>query len=127
MKLSQMLTIVVVAGAVLALGGVILGQVLQNTPNYGSQLRYSLKRIQLRYDYSCDENVYGLYLVLNNTGPETVSGLSIAMTNELCVGAIPSIPNTLASQGSLKLYLYSTASNGTIMISGNNTQLIIAF
>lgn len=122
-----MLTIVVVAGALLSLGGVILGQVLQTTPNYGSQLRYSLKRIQLRYDYSCDENVYGLYIVLNNSGPKTVSGLSITMTNELCVGAIPPIPNALTAQGSLKLSLYSTASNGTIMISGNNTQLNIAF
>jgi len=118
---------VVVAGAVIAFGGVVLGQVLQDTPNYGTELRYSLERIQLRYDYSCDENVYGLYLVLNNSGPKTVSSLSITLTNELCVGAIPSIPNTLSANESLKIYLYSTESNGTITISGNNTELNIGF
>ena len=117
----------VVAGAVIAFGGIILGQVLSVTPNYGNKLRYSLERIQLRYDYSCDENVYGLYLVLNNSGAKSVSGLSVAMTNELCVGAIPPIPNTLSPNESLKIYLYSTESNGTITISGNNTELNIGF
>jgi hypothetical protein len=112
---------------VISAGAVILGQFLLNSPNYGPELRYSLTRIPLRNDYSCDQNVYGLYLVLNNSGPKTVEGLSIVLTNELCVGAIPTIPASLSPGNSLKVYLYSTAGNGTITISGNQTQLNIQF
>src|SRR5438477_10635533 len=120
MRLSQILTIVIVVVSAISIGTIVLGQSVKNTSNYGPELRHSFTRIQLRYDYSCHQNVYGIYLILNNSGPETVQGLSFAITNELCVGAIPAIPSSLSPGASLKVYLYSTAGNGTITISGNH-------
>ncbi|MFI5420753.1 MAG: hypothetical protein ACHQ1H_07265 [Nitrososphaerales archaeon] len=125
--MNQVLTIAVVAVGVLSAGFLILGQFLQNTANYGDEISYSFSRISLRYDYSCDENVYGIYLVLNNSGLRTVQGLSLSITNELCLGSIPPIPSSFLPQQSLKLYLYSTSVNGTITISGNNTMIMIPF
>ncbi len=127
LKFNQLLTIAVVAVGVLSLGFVILGQFFQNNADYGQEVRYSFSRIALRYDYSCGENVYGIYLVLNNTGTRTVNELSLGITHELCVGAIPPLPSSLLPRHTLKLYLYSTDMNGAITMSGNNTTVMIPF
>jgi hypothetical protein len=127
LRLSYFLTIAVVAVILVSLTILILGQFSQNASNYGSQVQYSLSRIPLRYDYSCNENVFGLYLVLTNSGSKVLQNLSLSITNELCVGAILPIPNSLLPGQSLKVYLYSAQQNGTITFSGNQTELAIQF
>ncbi|MDA4111602.1 MAG: hypothetical protein OK439_03625 [Thaumarchaeota archaeon] len=127
MKLGHFLTIVVVALAATSLTALILGQYAQNSRDYGQSIENSFSRIALRYDYSCDENVYGFYVVLMNSGLKEVRNLSISITNPLCVGAVPILPESLPPGQSLKIYLYSTVQNGTIIFGGNDTQLAIHF
>ena len=127
MKLGQLLTIAVVVIVSISLMAPISLQFVQNRSNYAPYMRYSLSRIPLRYDYSCDESVYGLYLVLNNSGLKVVQNLSLSITNQLCVGAIPPVPDSLLPGQTLKVYLYSTAQNGTITIRGNETEVLIQF
>ena len=127
MKLGRLLTIAVVVIVSISLTALISEQFVQNRSNYAPYMRYSLSRIPLRYDYSCNENVYGLYLVLNNSGLKVVQNISLSITNQLCVGAIPPIPDSILPGQTLKVYLYSTSENGTISISGNETELLIQF
>ncbi|MGI0090185.1 MAG: hypothetical protein ACREBS_00605 [Nitrososphaerales archaeon] len=62
-----------------------------------------------------------------NTGNKSVNDVSVSITNPLCTGAVPPISNTFAAQQKKVMYLYTTAQNGTITLSGNNTLLLIRF
>jgi hypothetical protein len=94
---------------------------------YGASIKYTISRDQPGYDYSCDEPVYGIYVSLSNNGTKTVSYFSVAITNPLCAGSVPPLPSDLTQFQALKFYVYSTAPNGTVTISGNNTLVEIKF
>ena len=127
MKLSNVLTLIVIASVALAVLGFALGQIQLSKEEYQSNIKYQFSRISLRYDYSCDESVYGLFLTLQNKGNKTVQNLQISVTNELCVGSIPPLPTVLNPGQSIQFYVYTTVANGTVSISGNNTDLFIQF
>lgn len=102
-------------------------ELIQSQMSYQSNLVYSLSKTTLDYDYSCDQQVYDLNLNLLNNGSKYVSNFEISVTNELCVGAVPPLPNVLNPHQKLSLDLYTTSLNGTITITGNNTVLLIRF
>jgi hypothetical protein len=127
LKLGNVLTILlilVVASTVIVL---VLGQVEQNANEYQSYIKFSYSRLYLTYDYSCDQNVYGLYLTLTNAGSKMVSNFSVSVSNALCVGSVPPLPSTFYPSQSLKFYVYSADQNGTVSIMGNNTNLLVSF
>jgi hypothetical protein len=126
-KLGNLLSIILVVIACSAVAVIALGQVLQNEDAYQSNIRYSFTRLYLNYDYSCDENVYGLYVDIINGGNKMVQNLSVSVTNELCVGSIPPLANALDAGQSIKFYIYTTEPNGTVSVTGNNTDLVIRF
>jgi hypothetical protein len=127
LKLSNVLTIIVVVSAALAVLGFALGQIQFDNEQYQADINYQFTRISLRYDYSCDENVFGLYVTLQNNGDKIVQNLQVGVTNELCVGSIPPLPGALNPGQSIKFYVYTTEPNGTITVSGNNTDVYIRF
>lgn len=126
-KLSNALTIIVVILTIGTVAVFMLGQSGLRREEYRSNLKYSYTREVPTYDYSCAENVYGLYVILTNTGAKIVDNLSVSITNPLCVGSVPPLPASLDPNQTIKLYLYSDFQNGTVTISGNNTDLQIAF
>ena len=130
MKLFSFSNILTLALIVLAISGTVvfvLGQNQFDSTEYASHIKYTFTRLSLRYDYSCDQNVYGLFLILKNAGSKNVENLSIAVSDELCVGSIPPIQTELRSNQSVDLYIYSTAPNGTVSVTGNDTNLFIRF
>jgi hypothetical protein len=126
LKLGTILTIILVILAVISVSVVVLGQYQQSREEYRS-IAYTYSRITLRYDYSCDENVYGLSIALTNYGEKMVQNFEVSVTNELCVGSIPPLPSMLNSGQSIQFYVYSTEQNGTVSILGNNTDIVIQF
>lgn len=102
-------------------------QLAETQLNYQNEIKYSMARIPLHYDYSCDEPVHGLYMVITNIGNKVVQNFSISITNGICEGSVPSVPNSFSPLQKLEIYLYSTNPNGTVTISGNNTRLLIHF
>src|SRR5579872_2938450 len=118
-SLTTILTVILIVLASSSVFALVLGQNEFNGAEYQSNIKYSFTRISLRYDYSCDENVYGLYLNLTNTDPKSVENLSVGVTNELCVGSIPPTPSALLPDHSITLYIYTTSANGTVSITGN--------
>jgi hypothetical protein len=127
LNLGTVLTIILVASACITVLGFLLGQIQFNREEYQSEMRYSFTRIPLRYDYSCDEDVYGLYVNLSNNGSKMVQGLQASITNALCVGGTPPLPSVLKPNQSIQFYVYSTEQNGTLTVSGNNTDVFIRF
>lgn len=95
--------------------------------SYQNHLHYTLAKQALSYDYSCDQRVYDLSLVLTNNGSKVVNDLSISVTNGLCEGAVPPLPSSLLPQQQLSIDIYTTSVNGTITVTGNNTALFIPF
>ena len=126
MKFGKFLTITVVVLASFSILVIVLGQIEQSREEYQS-LGYSFTRIALRYDYSCDESVYGLSVDLSNNGEKLVQNLSVSVTNGLCVGSVPPLPGSLSPGQSIQFYIYTSAPNGTISVTGNNTDLLINF
>jgi len=126
LKLSAVLTIIVVVSAVIAVLGFALGQIQFDREQY-QDINYQFTRISLRYDYSCDENVYGLSVNLQNNGTKSVQDFQVSVTNELCVGSIPPLPSSLDPGQALQFYVYTTEPNGTVTVSGNNTNVYIRF
>lgn len=55
------------------------------------------------------------------------SVISVSVTNALCVGAIPQLPDSLVPSQQLAVDIYTTSVNGTITITGNNTVLLVQF
>jgi hypothetical protein len=127
MKLGNVLTVTLVAFACIAVFGVALGQIQISGEEYQSNISYSFTRLSLMYDYSCDQNVYGLHVFLKNNGVKSVQNLEVAITNALCVGSIPPLATSLSQGQSIQFYLYTTVPNGTITVTGNNTDLFIHF
>jgi len=127
LKLGRVLTVVLVVMTSAALVIIVLGQMELSSDEYQSNISYSLSRVALKYDYSCEENVYGLYLNLTNLGTKIVQNFQVSVTNELCVGSVPPLPSYLNPGQSLQFYLYTTSPNGTISVTGNNTNLFINF
>ncbi len=127
MKLSNVLTIIVVVSAAIAVLGFVLGQIQFDQEQYQANIKFQFTRISLKYDYSCDENVYGLYVMLQNAGNKIVQNFEVSVTNALCVGSVPPLPSALGPGQSIKFYVYSTEPNGTVTVSGNNTDVYIRF
>ncbi len=126
-KLGNVLTVIVIALACVAVLIVALGQFQYDREEYQSYIKYTFTRQYLQYDYSCDQSVYGLYIVLTNSGDKTVQNLQVSVTNGLCVGAIPPLPSALNASQSIQFYVYTTVPNGTVTVTGNNTDLSIGF
>jgi hypothetical protein len=122
-----MLTFVLVATAVVALGLFYFGQLESIQQNYNSEIGLSISRERESFDYSCDKPVYGLYLKITNTGQKVVNDLSVSITNPICAGSVPPIIPQLLPLQSQGIYVYSTAQNGTLTISGNNTMIFLKF
>lgn len=95
--------------------------------NYKDSIKYSLTENQIGFDYSCNERVYSLYLVLTNVGPKLIQNLSLSVTNGICEGAVPPIPPSLPPSRNISLYLYTNTQSGSVTVSGNNTLLTIKF
>lgn len=125
MQLGRVLTILVV---ILALGfaATLIFTNLEAQNQYGA-LTYSVSKLSPEYDYSCDEPVYGLYVILSNNGSKAIADFSVSISNPLCKGAVPPLTNVLLPSQHLGLYLYSTQENGTLTVSGNNTMVEISF
>ena len=125
-KLGTLLTAILIVFASASILLIALGQVQQSRDEYRS-IEYSFTRIALRYDYSCDESVYGLSVILSNNGEKLVQNLDVSVTNGLCVGSVPPLPSFLNPGQSIQFYIYSSSPNGTISVTGNNTDLLIHF
>ncbi len=95
--------------------------------DYGREIVVSFSRVALRYDYSCNEPVYGLYITVLNNGSKAVSNFNVSVSNALCVGALPALASVLMPFHSIKFYAYSSSANGTLIISGNNTFVAVSF
>lgn len=126
-QVSKILTFAVVILALLAIIAVAYSQILVEKNSYNADIQVSVVKSPVVYDYSCDENDYQIHFVIDNIGSENVRDLSISITNPICVGAVPSLPQTLNSSSTLSFYAQSTRSNGTLTISGNNTFVQIKF
>jgi hypothetical protein len=124
-NISKILTIVAIVVAAIAVFAVLYSQILIAKDSYNSQIQVSFSKSPPAYDYSCDESDYQIHFAIKNIGAKDVVGLSISISNPLCVGGVPPLPQTLnasSSTGSLlSFYAQSTNQNGTLTISGNNT------
>lgn len=126
-KLANVLTILLIIVASAGVLAFVLGQIQFDNDAYQSNIEYMFSRLSPSYDYSCDENVYGLSVSLKNNGDKMVQDLQVSVTNELCVGAIPPLPSSLNQNQSIQFYVYTTQENGTLSVTGNNTNLFIRF
>jgi hypothetical protein len=95
--------------------------------SYNNQIQYSFVRYPVSFDYSCQTNDYQIQFIIRNVGAKSVQGLEFSITNPLCVGALPFIPNQLNSSSALNFFVQTTAPNGTMTLSGNNTYVQIKF
>ena len=125
MKLATLLTVVLVVLASISI--IVLMKEQSETSSEYQSISYSFARISLRYDYSCDENVYGLYIGLTNNGSKFVQNLTVSVTNGLCVGSVPPLPSFLSQRQTIHFYVYTSSPNGTISVTGNNTDFSIRF
>lgn len=126
-SLSRVLTILIIVFAVTVISVASYNQVLTTRNSYSSKIEYSFARSPLTYDFSCDENDYQIHFVITNTGNKNVMNLSASITNPLCVGGIPMLPQTLKASSAISFYVQTTSANGTLSISGNNTFVQIRF
>ncbi len=127
LEFGKILTIMLIAFAIVGVGLFVWNESNQSQMSYQRYLNYSLTKTKLSYDYSCDQQVYSLDMVLTNDGNKLVSDLSVSVTNALCVGAIPQLPDSLVPSQQLAVDIYTTSVNGTITITGNNTVLLVQF
>lgn len=123
-RLLSVLSIVVLLSATLVF---VTSYLEFSNTNYKSNIKYDLSKGSQSFDYSCNEKVYSLFLVLKNTGSKLVQDLSISVTHGICKGAVPPIPSSLAPVQKISLYVYTYSPNGTITVSGNNTLVSIKF
>jgi hypothetical protein len=127
MNLDKTLTLLLIVFAAIGVGLFVWNASNQSQLSYQDHLEYSLTKTKLGYDYSCDQNVYSLNLVVTNAGSKLLNDISVSVTNPLCVGAVPQPPNSLASGENLTMDVFTTTVNGTITITGNNTFLLVPF
>ena len=124
---SRILTVTVVVLAIVTVSALAYSQFLTNENSYNSKILVSLIKSPPVYDYSCSESDYQIYFVIRNIGLKNVVGLSISITNGLCVGAIPPLPDTLNSSSTMSFEAQTTTANGTLTIAGNNTFVQVKF
>ncbi|MGA2875412.1 MAG: hypothetical protein ABSE82_07725 [Nitrososphaerales archaeon] len=127
MEFGKILTIMLITFLIVGVGLFVWNESNQSLLSYQRYLSYSLTKTKLSYDYSCDQQVYSLNIVLTNDGDKLVNDLSASVTNALCVGAIPQMPDSLAPSQQLAVDIYTTGVNGTITVTGNNTVLLVQF
>jgi hypothetical protein len=126
-SLSKILSIAVIILAIAAVSVLGYTQFLAMKNSYNSKIQVSFVKSPVAYDYSCNTNDYQIYFMIDNTGSKNVADLSVSISNPLCVGGIPSLPQTLNASSMLSFYAQSSAENGTLTISGNNTFVEIKF
>ena len=126
-SLSRILSFAAIAVAIAATLVVVLSLQEVATNSYNSEISYSETKITPSYDYSCNEPVQGVYLVVSNNGQKSVDGFSVSVSSPLCAGSVPPLPNSLAPMAQIKFYVYSSKMNGTVTIQGNDTLLVVKF
>lgn len=126
-SLSKILTIAVIVLAIAAVASLAYIQYAAMKNSYNAKIQVSFVKSPVAYDYSCNTNDYQIYFMIDNTGSKNVADLSVSISNPLCVGAIPSLPKILNVSSTLSFYAQSSAENGTLIISGNNTFVEIKF
>ncbi len=119
--LSKILTIAVIILAVAAVSGIAYTQLLAMKNSYDSKIDVSYTKSPVVFDYGCNTNDYQIYFVIHNIGSKNVVDFSVSISNPLCVGGTPSLPQTLNASTTMSFEAQSTAENGTLTISGNNT------
>lgn len=124
---SRVLTIAVIVLGVTALFSITYSQILTNQNSYNREISVSFSKSPVTYDYSCETNDYQIYFVLKNLGTKVVTGLSISITNPLCVESTPALRTTFNDSSTLSFYAQTTTENGTLTISGNNTYVLTNF
>lgn len=125
--LSRVLTIALVLFAIVATGAAAYSYFTSTIYSYTPSVKYSISKISPEYDYSCSQPIQGIYVILDNSGAKSIQGFAVSVSNPLCKGAVPPLPSQLGGNASLKFYVYSTETNGTITVRGNNTLLQIKF
>jgi hypothetical protein len=124
---SRILTIAVIALAIVAISSLIYSQSLITNNSYNSEIQVSFTKSPVAYDYSCGTNDYQIHFVIRNTGSKNVVGFSVSITSPLCAGSLPSIPDSLNASSTVAFYAQSSSENGTLTISGNNTLVQVNF
>ncbi len=124
---GRALSLLVIIMAIVAVGSLVYAQVVVVGNAYDGSIKYTFSRLEPEYDYSCNQPVYGLYVSLWNNGSKTVSDFSVTISNPLCKGAVPPLPDILTQSQELNFYVYSSQANGTVTVSGNNTLVQIRF
>ena len=125
--ISRVLTVAVIVFGAAALISITYTQILASQNSYNREIHVSFSKSPAAYDYSCETNDYQIYFVLKNLGTKVITGLSISITNPLCVGSIPELPTTLTASSNMSFEAETTTENGTLTISGNNTYVLINF
>jgi hypothetical protein len=125
--LSRVLTIVLIFVAISATGTAAYSYYTSTSNSYSPNLKIRYSKLAPQYDYSCLQPIQGIYVVLNNSGDKSIQDFSVSVSNPLCKGAVPPLPSQLKENASLDFYVYSTETNGTITVSGNNTLLLVKF
>lgn len=123
----MMLTMAVVAVGVISVSIFAVTQYQYAMESYQGNIVYSIQRMPVLYDYSCDENIYEIGLSVLNNGTKLVTGLSFSISNAICVGSVSNYSSTLDPRQSMTVDLYSSVQNGTITVTGNNTILLVHF
>ncbi|MHB8568037.1 MAG: hypothetical protein ACYC7D_11750 [Nitrososphaerales archaeon] len=124
---SRSLTIIVAIFAAIALVATVYAAYVTSLNSYSTNISYTVNKLSPEYDYSCGQHIQGLYVILKNHGSKTVDDFSVSISSPLCKGAVPPLPQVLNASFAMKFYVYSTQTNGTISVSGNNTLIEIKF
>ncbi|MGI0078425.1 MAG: hypothetical protein ACRECH_02265 [Nitrososphaerales archaeon] len=127
MQIGKALTVVVAIMGVALVGSLIYVNYFAAQDAYNMSIKYSVSKLPASYDFSCDEPVYGLYVVISNNGTKTVADFSVSISNPLCKAAVPPLSNALLPSQQAMFYVYSSQQDGTLTISGNNTLVEINF
>lgn len=124
---SKVLTIAVFLLALVTVSLISYNLFQASRSSYNYEIKYSFSRFPFVYDYSCDENDYQIHFVITNSGQKNITNFSTSVTNPLCVGGNPMVPQTLRAFSTISFYIQSTSANGTLTVSGNNTFVQIMF
>jgi hypothetical protein len=127
LSFSRVLTIAVIVLAIIALSAFAYATYLTSIYSYNSAIQYSFTKSPSSYDYSCDVNDTQIFFTIKNSGTKNIVGLSLSITNPLCVGSLPVEPSVFNASSSLNFFAQSTSVNGTLTLSGNNTYVPINF
>jgi hypothetical protein len=124
---SRILTLFVICLGIVTVGALVYTQFFSIRDSYNPEIVYSFTKSPVTYDYSCEVNEYQVQFVIKNTGPKNVDDLSVSITNPDCEGSLPVFPSAFNSSSTLNFAAQTTAENGTLTVSGNNTFVQIMF